>query len=71
MDDNKEISIWFFIGTLLTCYGVLIMGAGVWALFSPPEKPPVLAELHPSLWWGALMLASGLVYCVRERPGRN
>ena len=31
------ISIWFFIGALLLIYGVLILGAGLYDLASPPE----------------------------------
>ena len=56
------LSIWLFIGFLLIVYGVLIMGAGMWELFSPPAHPTVLAELHPTLWWGALMLVLGAVF---------
>jgi hypothetical protein len=31
----------------------------------------VLANLHAPVWWGGLMLALGLFYGVRFRPGRN
>ena len=52
---EHPLPIWFFIGILLVIYGFLIMGQGMWELFRPPAHPVVLAELHPSLWWGALM----------------
>jgi len=61
-DGRRMISIWLFIGLLLLAYGTLIMGAGMWELFVPPEHPTVLAELHPSLWWGALLLVVGGVF---------
>ena len=38
MDSKREIPIWFFIGSLLTVYGVLILGTGIYHLFSPPPK---------------------------------
>lgn len=63
------ISIWFFIGLLLLAYGILILGAGIWDVVSPPANPVVLNELHAGVWWGALLLAIGAVYCVKFRPG--
>ena len=42
--EKHPISVWFFIGVILTIYGVLIVGAGIYELNSPP--PVVLAELH-------------------------
>ncbi len=65
------LSIWFFIGLLLDCYGVLILGAGLYELVSPPQHPTVLANLHAGIWWGALLLIMGLFYSVRFRPGKG
>jgi len=62
------ISIWFFIGTLLTAYGVLIFGTGLYELSSPPANAPVLFKLHASIWWGALLLLIGLIYFIRFFP---
>ena len=58
MHGSGFLSIWFFIGVLLTVYGVLITGTGLWELVVPPANPPVLASLHASIWWGACLLAS-------------
>jgi hypothetical protein len=55
-------SIWFFIGLLILVYGILILGAGIADLMSPPAQPLVLAQLHMSIWWGALMIVLGGVY---------
>jgi hypothetical protein len=68
---KTEISIWFFIGSLLACYGVLIMAAGVWEWLYPPARPPVLHELRPSLWWGAVLILIGAIYCARYRPRKE
>ncbi len=65
----KMIPIWFFIGLLLLIYGVLILGAGIWDVFSPPVPAVVLNKLHAGVWWGALLVGIGVVYCVKFRPG--
>jgi hypothetical protein len=65
------LSIWFFIGLLLLAYGILILGAGIYDFMSPPQHPLILAELHAGIWWGVLLIAMGLLYTVKFRPGRN
>jgi hypothetical protein len=67
------ISIWFFIGVSLLVNGVLIVGAGIWELLAPPPVGArvVLYHLHANIWWGALLLVFGLVYCVKFLPGRK
>jgi hypothetical protein len=69
--ESKDISIWFFIGVLLTIYGVLILGYGLWELITGVVANVVLANLHAPVWWGAMMLALGLFYSVRFRPGKE
>jgi len=66
---NKEISIWFFIGVLLTAYGVVILTYGIWEYLTHTVPNVVLANLHAPIWWGALMLLLGLFYGIRFRPG--
>lgn len=68
---SKEISIWFFIGVLLTIYGVMILGYGIWELVTGTTANVVLANLHAPVWWGALMLALGLLYALKFRPDRE
>jgi hypothetical protein len=66
------ISIWFFIGVSLAVNGALILAAGVYQLLDPPMNPGVaLYNLHANVWWGALLLVCGLVYCVRFAPKRQ
>ena len=55
-------SIWFLIGLLILVYGILICGAGIVELISPPAHPLVLAQLHMGVWWGAFMIALGGMY---------
>jgi hypothetical protein len=62
------VSIWFFIGVLLTAYGILITVTGLYELAVPPANPPVLANLHAPIWWGIVLLIVGLVYFIRFFP---
>ncbi len=66
------ISIWFFIGISLLVNGALILAAGIYQLINPPEHPAVvLFSLHANVWWGALLLVVGLIYCTRYAPNRQ
>jgi FtsH-binding integral membrane protein len=65
------ISIWFFIGVLLTAYGLIITATGLYELVSPFPNPPVLANLHASLWWGMVLLIIGLVYFIKFFPRKS
>ena len=72
MHDGKGISIWFFIGVSLLGNGILILGAGIWELLHPPANPTiVMYHLHANVWWGAVLLVLGLLYCVRFVPERR
>jgi FtsH-binding integral membrane protein len=68
---GESISIWFFIGISLLVNGVLIVGAGIYEFLNPPPNPVVLFELHANIWWGAVMLLAGVMYCYFFAPGRE
>jgi hypothetical protein len=68
---SSGISIWFFIGVLLTLYGVLIFGYGLYEVVSGNLANVELAQYHAPVWWGGLMLIAGLFYSVRFRPNRG
>lgn len=68
---SGHISIWFFIGVLLSIYGALILGYGVLELITGQVANVVLANLHAPVWWGGFMLLLGLFYSLRFRPGRD
>jgi hypothetical protein len=69
--EKKMISIWFFIGLILTLYGLLILGAGIYDAVHPAELHVVLARLHAGIWWGALLVALGVFYVVKFRPRKT
>ncbi len=51
-------SIWFFVGMLLSIYGVIILLTGLFG--KAPET--VLGESRPAIWWGAIMMVFGIVF---------
>jgi hypothetical protein len=72
MEGGKMISIWFFIGTSLAVNGALILAAGIYELLNPPANPSVvLFNLHANVWWGAVLLAAGVIYCFKFAPRRQ
>ncbi len=59
--------IWYFVGLILFVMGMLLIIAGLISLSSPPEFKPILYDLYPNIWWGAIMMIVGLVYIIRNR----
>jgi len=59
--------IWYFVGLFLLTVGVIIFAAGVYYVFHPEEQGTVLASLHPSLWWGAVITISGLIFTLANK----
>jgi len=68
---GSGISIWFFIGVLLTIYGLLICGYGVYELASGAHADVTLWQLHAPVWWGGVMFALGAFYCLKFKPSRG
>jgi hypothetical protein len=64
-----RLSIWFFIEVLLIIYGAMILGSGLceWATAGYPAGVQ-LTGLHAPVWWGATLLALGIIYVVKIPP---
>lgn len=71
MDTEGAISIWFFVGLSLMVNGVLIFGTGIYELSHPPAVKVVLYGLHADIWWGAVLLLVGGVYCTLHAPWKH
>ena len=72
MTDNKRISIWFFIGSLLLIYGIIITLSNVAeAMFSSFGRHVVLGDVHFGIWWGILLVIIGLMYFIIFRPWKK
>lgn len=65
-ETHRIIPVWFFVGVILSIYGVLILGSGIYEFSNPP--PTVLSELHAPVWWGAFLIFIGGLYVVLFRP---
>ena len=63
------LPVWFFIGVLLTIYGIIILATAVADLSRPPVA--VLTNYHAGIWGGILLILIGGFYTVRFRPRRN
>lgn len=59
--------IWYFVGWVLLIIGGLLILAGIYGLFFPIPSASVLGELHPNLWWGALISIVGLIFIIRNK----
>jgi hypothetical protein len=68
-EKHRIIPVWFFVGLLLLIYGVLIFISGLTEWSHPPET--VLSNLHAAVWWGALLIVLGGIYCLMFRPKDN
>jgi len=65
-ESRRMIPVWFFVGVILLIYGVIILATGLYELSHPPDT--VLANLHPAIWWGALLTIVGAVYVYFYKP---
>ena len=63
------IPVWFFVGVILLVYGVIIFITGILEFSHPPAT--VLAQLHPAIWWGALLVVIGGIYVYLYLPRRR
>ncbi|MEJ2617143.1 MAG: hypothetical protein P8Z35_19480 [Ignavibacteriaceae bacterium] len=55
--------IWFFVSLILMVMGGIIFLSGIYNLISPPVVKTVLANTHPDIWWGGIMIVfGGLMY---------
>jgi hypothetical protein len=68
---SSHTAIWFFIGALLSAYGLIITGYGLYEVVMHHTAGVVLANLHAPVWWGAAQLALGLFYLLRFRPSQH
>ena len=66
-EKHHIIPVWFFVGLLLLIYGVLILASGLLHWSNPPEGVE-LTNLHAPVWWGALLIVLGVIYCAKYYP---
>ncbi|HTR81057.1 MAG TPA: hypothetical protein VMM58_05445 [Bacteroidota bacterium] len=59
--------IWYFVGLILVIMGALIMLTGIYHIIYPPEVKKIMGDIHPDIWWGAIMTAFGLTMYLKTR----
>jgi hypothetical protein len=60
-------TIWYFVGIVLTVMGGLVLLAGIIDAFSSVSARTVLAYLYPGIWWGGLMVVTGLIFLWKNK----
>ncbi len=72
MVENKGIAIWFFIGSLLLIYGIIVLLSNIAeVMFGAFGRTVVLGNLHFGIWWGILLVIIGLIYFIAFRPWKK
>ncbi len=59
MSEHQMKPIWYFVGLILMIIGGIIFLTGIYQIIVPPQLKTVLAEIHPNIWWGAIMFIFG------------
>jgi membrane protein implicated in regulation of membrane protease activity len=72
MHEEHGLSIWFFVGVMLTIYGIIILIANIPA-FAPAASAQhvVLENLRSGLWWSIVLLLLGLLFLKLHWPGKH
>jgi hypothetical protein len=60
-------TIWYLVGIVITIMGALVLLAGLVDIFISAPAKTVLAELHSGIWWGAIMLITGLIFLLNNK----
>jgi hypothetical protein len=65
---RESLSIWFFVGIMTLAYGIVLLPYGAYEWVGHHEANTVLNTLHPTFWWGMVILLFGLFYTLKFRP---
>ena len=66
--ETKQMKpIWYFVGLMLTAMGAVVLVSGLIDYSSERTARTVLSELHPALWWGAIMIVAGIILFLANR----
>jgi hypothetical protein len=59
--------IWYFVGLMLTAMGAVVLVSGLIDYSGERTAKTVLSQLHPAIWWGAIMIVAGLILFLTNR----
>jgi hypothetical protein len=68
---KRMIPIWFFVGCLLSAYGVLILIAAVQGESNRINGAIAMGDLHLQFWGGGILLILGLAWVIHYWPWHN
>jgi hypothetical protein len=63
---HHMLPVWFFIGLLLSAYGIIILVTSITGWSRPSSA--VLSQYHPGVWGGIVLLVIGCIYVLQFRP---
>jgi hypothetical protein len=69
MSREHMLPVWFFIGILISVYGIIIFFTALIDWSQPSAA--VLSQLHPGFWGGIVLMLIGGFYVLRFRPRRK
>ncbi len=62
--------IWYFVGLMLTAMGAVVLVSGLVDYSGERTARTVLSELHPAIWWGAVMIIAGMILFLANRKAK-
>lgn len=65
--EHEMKSIWYFVGLMLLAMGVVVFLSGIYYYFVPDRNSTVLGNLHPDIWWGAIIILAGAIFFLPNR----
>jgi len=69
--ETKQMKpIWYFVGLMLTAMGAVVLVTGLIDYLGSRTTNTVLSELHPAIWWGAIIVIAGLILFLTNRKSK-
>ncbi len=63
---HHMLPVWFFIGLLLSAYGIIILTTSITGWSHPSSA--ILSQYHPGFWGSIVLLLVGGFYVQQFRP---
>ena len=60
--NNTVNTIWCAVGLMLFVIGAVVLCSGLVILIFHIHEKTVLANLHPDIWWGSIMVVVGVIF---------
>ena len=62
--NNTVKTIWCAVGLMLLVIGFIVLCSGLFILAFHIHEKTVLANLHPDIWWGSIMIVAGAIFFI-------